>query len=83
MKETIYRTSGTCSGAIRLVVDDDNIIRDMEFFGGCDGNLKAVCKLSIGQKAEDVANLLRGTTCGFKPTSCPDQLAHAIDEMLA
>ena len=79
----IYKTSGTCSTKIELEIDEDHIIRSVAFTGGCNGNLSGVTKLVQGRKAEEVANLLEGTTCGFKPTSCPDQLSHAIRAALA
>lgn len=79
----IYKTSGTCSTMIELEIDEDHIIRSVAFTGGCNGNLSGVTKLVQGRKAEEVADLLEGTTCGFKPTSCPDQLSHAIRAALA
>lgn len=78
----IYKTSGTCSTQIELDIDEDHIIRKVKFTGGCSGNLSGVTKLVEGRKAEEVADLLEGTTCGFKPTSCPDQLSHAIHTAL-
>ena len=79
----IYRTRGTCSTSIDLDIDSDHIIRSVSFQGGCNGNLKGISKLVTGMRAEDVADKIEGTTCGFKSTSCPDQLAKAIREMLA
>jgi uncharacterized protein (TIGR03905 family) len=79
----IYKTSGTCSTMIELEIDEDHIIRSVAFTGGCNGNLSGVTKLVQGRKAEEIADLLEGTTCGFKPTSCPDQLSHAIRAALA
>lgn len=79
----IYKTSGTCSTKIELEIDEDHIIRSVAFTGGCNGNLSGVTKLVQGRKAEEVADLLEGTTCGFKPTSCPDQLSRAIRAALA
>ena len=78
-----YRTSGTCSSMIHLDIDQDHIIRSVSFDGGCNGNLKGISLLVTGMKAEDVADKLRGNTCGFKNTSCPDQLSKAIDAALA
>lgn len=77
-----YYTKGTCSQKIDLEVEN-GIIKSVKFFGGCNGNLKGVSKLVEGRKASEVADLLRGTKCGFKNTSCPDQLARALDEMAA
>lgn len=79
----IYKTSGTCSSSIELEIDDNHIIRKVAFTGGCNGNLKGVSRLVEGRKAEEVADLLAGTTCGFKNTSCPDQLSKAIQAALS
>lgn len=83
MKQISYRTKGTCSSMISFTLDDDERIHDLAFVGGCNGNLKGIGKLCEGMKAEDVADRIEGTTCGFKSTSCPDQLAKAIREALA
>jgi uncharacterized protein (TIGR03905 family) len=76
-----YKTQGTCSTAINFDLDD-GIINNVVFTDGCDGNLKAIPRLINGLKAKDVADKLRGNTCGFKNTSCADQLARAIDQHL-
>lgn len=76
-----FRTSGVCSREIYFSIED-GIIEDIKFVGGCDGNLKAIAKLADGMEAKKVAQLLRGNTCGFKPTSCGDQLAVAIEKAL-
>lgn len=81
--EVNYKNSGTCSRGTHLVIDEDGIIREAEIEGGCAGNTLGICKLIIGQKASEVADRLRGTRCGMRPTSCPDQLARAIDSMLS
>ena len=73
-----YRTKGTCSSQIDLELDEEHIIRSVAFTGGCNGNLKGICRLVTGRKAEEVIGLLEGTTCGFRKTSCPDQLAKAL-----
>jgi len=83
MVEKDFKTSGTCSRSIHLVIDDEGIIREASFVGGCAGNTAGISKLVVGRKATEVADTIRGTKCGFKPTSCPDQLAKAIDEALA
>ncbi|MDY5931758.1 MAG: TIGR03905 family TSCPD domain-containing protein [Candidatus Ornithospirochaeta sp.] len=83
MKQISYRTKGTCSSMISFTLDDDERIHDLAFVGGCNGNLKGIGKLCEGMKAKDVADRIEGTTCGFKSTSCPDQLAKAIREALA
>ena len=78
----IYKTSGTCSSAINLEVEGD-IIKSVSFTGGCNGNLQGISRLVEGMKVEDAISRLKGIRCGFKPTSCPDQLAHALEEMIA
>ena len=80
MKTVNYQTKGTCARAIHFDIDDEKRIHNLSFDGGCNGNLKAIGKLCEGQKAEDVASILAGNTCGFKPTSCADQLSRAIRE---
>ena len=75
-KFTFY-PEGTCSQMIEIELDGD-IIRDVVFTGGCNGNLSGISKLIRGMRAEDVIEKLEGTTCGFKNTSCPDQLSKAL-----
>ena len=82
MRHITYTTHGTCSRKIDIMLDDDNTIADLSFEGGCNGNLKGICSLVKGQKAEAVADRLKGITCGSKTTSCPDQLAKALEEAL-
>lgn len=80
MKESIsYNTSGTCSKQINITVED-GIVTDVSFVGGCNGNTQGVSALCKGMKVDDVIEKLSGIKCGFKPTSCPDQLAHALSE---
>lgn len=83
MKEIVYKTQGTCSQAIRIVLNDDKTIDSVEFAGGCNGNTKGIASLVRGMKAEDVIKRLQGITCGFKSTSCPDQLSRALATELA
>ena len=78
-----YRTSGTCSTMINLTLDDDHIIQDVHFTGGCNGNLQGISKLVTGQKAEDVISKLEGIRCGFRNTSCPDQLSKALKKAIS
>jgi len=80
--EFIRRHKGTCSRASAVVIED-GIIKDAKIIGGCDGNIKGICNLIVGLPAELVVERFRGTTCMFKPTSCPDQLALTIEEALA
>ena len=76
-----YMTNGTCSRQIYLNIED-GIVKDVEFVGGCHGNLQGICTLVKGMKVEDVKEKLSGIKCGFKKTSCPDQLAKAIEEAM-
>ena len=76
-----FKTSGTCASQINIEIDDNGIIQEVEFIGGCNGNTKGISKLVKGRKAKEVADILRGTQCGMRGTSCPDQLAKAIDEI--
>lgn len=77
-----YKTQGTCSSAIDFDVEN-NVLTNVVFTGGCNGNLKGICKLLAGMKAEDAIARMKGTTCGSRPTSCPDQISRALEEALA
>lgn len=77
-----YKPHGVCSQLIKLELDND-IIKHVEFIGGCNGNLKGIASLVTGMKAQDAIKRIEGITCGNKPTSCPDQLAHALKQALA
>lgn len=77
MQQT-YKTSGTCSTQIKFDIDDSGIVRNVEFTGGCNGNLKAIARLVEGCPAADIEKKLAGITCGKRATSCADQLARAI-----
>lgn len=77
-----YKPHGVCSQLIKLELDND-IIKHVEFIGGCNGNLKGIASLVTGMKAQDAIERMEGITCGNKPTSCPDQLAHALKQALA
>ena len=79
MKYT-YKTKGVCSSTINFEVEDD-VITSLQFVGGCNGNLKGISSLCIGMKVQDVIERLEGIKCGFKSTSCPDQLAKALKEI--
>ena len=78
-----YKTNGVCTSGIHFDLDEEQRIRNVRFDGGCDGNLKAISKLVEGQTAADVAQLLEGNLCGFKQTSCADQLSRALKEALS
>ena len=81
MKQISYSTQGTCSKLIEVTADDNDIIRDVVFYGGCNGNLQGVSRLVQGQKIDDVIQRLDGIRCGAKPTSCPDQLCQALKQL--
>ncbi len=76
-----YQTKGTCSTAIDIEVTD-GIIQSVKFTGGCHGNLQGISALVQGMKVEDAITRLNGIRCGFKNTSCPDQLAQALERMM-
>lgn len=76
-----YTTSGTCSRFIEIETEGENeneVIKDVRFTGGCNGNLKGIGLLVKGMRPKDVIERLEGVKCGAKPTSCPDQLARAL-----
>lgn len=77
-----YRTQGTCSQAIEFEIED-GILKNVQFYGGCNGNTQGVSALVEGMKVEEVLQRLEGIRCGFKNTSCPDQLCKAIREAIA
>ena len=77
LKTIEYKTEGTCCALMNVVLDDD-IIKDVEFIGGCRGNLEGIRHLVIGMKINDVIDKLQGIKCGSKPTSCPDQLSRCL-----
>ena len=74
-----YKTQGTCSQEINIELKD-GVIDSVSFVGGCNGNLQGICALVKGMTAEEAISKLKGIRCGFKPTSCPDQLAKALKE---
>ena len=78
----IDKTKGTCSTSIDVELKD-GVIDSVKFTGGCNGNLQGISALVKGMKPEEAISRLKGIRCGFKPTSCPDQLAHALEEMIA
>ena len=78
----IYKTKGTCSTSIDVELKD-GVIDSVKFTGGCNGNLQGISALVKGMKPEEAISRLKGIRCGFKPTSCPDLLAHALDVMIA
>ena len=76
-----YKTSQVCSSEINFDIEG-NVIKNISFVGGCNGNLKGISALVEGKEAEEVIKTISGITCGFKSTSCPDQLARALNEAL-
>lgn len=76
----VYNTKGTCSAQIIIDVED-NKIENVTFVGGCNGNTKGISQLVKGMNIDEVIEKLQGTTCGFRPTSCPDQLATALKQI--
>ncbi len=81
MKHIQYTPQGTCSILIDVTADDDDVIENVAFIGGCNGNLQGICRLVKGQKIDDVISKLDGIRCGNKITSCPDQLCYALKEL--
>lgn len=82
-RRVAYKTTGTCSQLIEVELDADNVVRDVVFVGGCNGNLQGIRSLVVGMKAEDVIKRLDGIRCGYKNTSCPDQLCRALQQAMA
>ena len=78
MRHITFKTKNTCSRQIDFDLDLDNKIHNLSYIGGCNGNLKAIGKLVEGKNAIEVAKILQGNTCGYKSTSCADQLSQAI-----
>lgn len=76
-----YKTSGTCSSQIDLELED-GVIRSVSFTGGCNGNLQGISRLVTGMPAQEAIERLQGIQCGWKPTSCPDQLSKALTAAL-
>ena len=81
MKTYEYKIHGTCASAVRFTIEDGKL-HNVSFTGGCNGNLKAISKLVEGEDARKISELLRGNTCGFKSTSCVDQLSSSIAKAL-
>lgn len=79
--EIKFKPKGVCSQAIHLDLTD-GVVRNVRFTGGCSGNTQGVCALAEGMAAKDVISRLKGIRCGMKSTSCPDQLARALEQAL-
>lgn len=82
MKQYTYYPQGTCSSRIDFIIDDEDVLRDVQFTDGCNGNLQGISALVRGMKVSDVIGKLQGIRCGYKNTSCPDQLATALREAM-
>jgi uncharacterized protein (TIGR03905 family) len=80
-KHVQYATQGTCSQLIDVTADENDIIQQVFFLGGCNGNLQGISQLVRGQKIDDVIHKIEGIRCGAKGTSCPDQLSRALREL--
>ena len=83
MKTISYRTKGTCSREIHVTLDDAGVIEEVTFVGGCSGNTSGISRLVVGMPAEEAIRRVKGLRCGMKPTSCPDQLALALEKCLS
>lgn len=83
MESYTFTPQRVCSKRIDFALDEAGRLHDVQFMGGCPGNLPAIGKLVEGKDAKEIADLLRGNPCGMRGTSCADQLAIAIDEALA
>lgn len=77
------KNRGVCSLTTEVSLTDDGVIESVAVVGGCNGNLKGMCSLLKGLRAEEAVSRLKGLTCGSKQTSCPDQIALALEEALA
>ena len=77
---SVYKTQGTCSTHIEIEVED-GVLKDIAYWGGCNGNLQGISRLVKGMKVTDVIAKLEGVRCGTRSTSCPDQLCRALHEL--
>lgn len=73
-----YRPQGVCPAELTFDIDESGVITNVKFYGGCNGNLKAIGKLVNGMTADRISEILSGNTCGMRSTSCADQLAKAV-----
>ena len=80
-KHLQYKTHGTCSFLIDVTATEDDVIQQVFFLGGCNGNLQGISQLVRGQHIDDVIRKLNGIRCGTKGTSCPDQLCRALEQL--
>ena len=80
-KHSQYQTQGTCSQLIDVTADENDVIQQVFFLGGCNGNLQGISQLVRGQKIDDVIPKINSIRCGAKGTSCPDQLCRALEQL--
>lgn len=78
-----FRPQGVCAREMQVDVNDQGIIENLAVVGGCNGNLQGISRLVVGMDAQEAIKRMKGIHCGPKPTSCPDQMAHALEEALA
>lgn len=78
-----YKPVGVCSRQITIEINDDETIENISFLGGCNGNLKGISALAKGKTMDEVISVLKGINCSMKGTSCPDQLARALEQIKA
>ena len=78
-----FRPQGVCAREMHVDVNDQGVIENLEVVGGCSGNLQGISALVKGMDAQEAIRRLKGIHCGFKPTSCPDQLARGLEKILA
>ena len=78
-----YKPRGVCAALIAITLDDDGVVQDVVFTGGCNGNAQGISSLVKGMPAQQVIKRLKGIRCSYKTTSCPDQLATALEQMVA
>ncbi len=78
-----YKPRGVCATAIEITLDEGGVVQDVTFSGGCNGNAQGISSLVKGMSAQDVIRRLKGIKCSYKTTSCPDQLATALEQMAA
>ena len=77
-----FRPKGVCAQAMQVEIDEQGVIQELQVMGGCSGNLQGIAALVKGMKAEEAIQRLNGIKCGFKNTSCPDQLAQGLEQIL-
>ena len=82
VKNYVFQPQGVCSRQMNISIED-GVIKELAVIGGCNGNLQGISKLVVGRRVDEVAGLLRGVDCGGRGTSCPDQLAQALEKIAA